>query len=110
MGRYVVAQADEIRPGDRRLVTVAGRTVGIFNVHGCYYALKNLCVHAQAPVCLGQVTGMFESSAPGRYGWSREEQILRCPWHGWEFDITTGESVFDPQTKLVTYRVRVENG
>jgi nitrite reductase/ring-hydroxylating ferredoxin subunit len=35
---------------------------------------------------------------------------LRCPWHEWEYDITTGESVFDPTVRVKTYEVDIENG
>ena len=46
---------------------------------------------------------------PGEYAWAREGEILRCPWHGWEFDITTGRSVFNPhKTRVKTYEVTVE--
>jgi nitrite reductase/ring-hydroxylating ferredoxin subunit len=41
------------------------------------------------------------------YTYGREGQILRCPWHEWEYDIATGESLFDPNVKVVTYPVEV---
>ncbi len=48
-------------------------------------------------------------SKPGEYTWARDGEILRCPWHGWEFDILTGRSVFNPhKTRVRTYEVRVE--
>lgn len=110
MGEYVVGKVEEILQGERRIVTVARRSVGIFNVGGTFYALKNVCIHNQAPVCLGEVNGTFLPSSPDEYVWGMEGQVLRCPWHGWEFDIATGCSLFDPQTKLTSYPVRVENG
>ena len=48
--------------------------------------------------------------APDKFVWGLEGQVLRCPWHGWEFDIATGCSLFDPDTKLMSYPVHVENG
>ncbi|MBW7456589.1 Rieske 2Fe-2S domain-containing protein, partial [Paenibacillus sepulcri] len=62
-----------------------------------------------APLCAGKVTGMTLPSEPGQYLYGREGEILRCPWHGWEFDIQNGKSIFDPHKCLVkTYQVAVE--
>jgi 3-phenylpropionate/trans-cinnamate dioxygenase ferredoxin subunit len=48
-------------------------------------------------------------SPPGEYVWARDGEILRCPWHGWEFDITTGRSIFNPhRTRVRAYEVTVE--
>ena len=48
-------------------------------------------------------------SKPGEYRWGREGEILRCPWHGWEFDITSGRSIFNPhRVRVRTYEVTVE--
>lgn len=110
MAQYEVGRADEIAPGERRIVTVANRSIGIFNVKGSFYALKNSCIHDQAPVCVGNIEGTLLPSAPGEYIHGMEGQVLRCPWHGWEFDITTGCALFDPETKLMSYPVTVENG
>ena len=52
------------------------------------------------------LTGLVEAKAPGDYSFSRPGEILRCPWHGWEFDLATGESRFDPRRhKTRAYRV-----
>ena len=88
---------------------VQGRSIGVFNVHGTYYALRNSCPHQGAPLCLGAITGMAMPSKPGEYVWTREGEILRCPWHGWEFDVTSGRSVCNPhRTRVKTYEVTVE--
>jgi len=48
-------------------------------------------------------------SKPGEYRWGREGEVLRCPWHGWEFDITSGRSIFNPhRVRVRTYEVTVE--
>ena len=44
----------------------------------------------------GQLVGLIEASEPGRYVWSRRGEIIRCPWHGWEFDLRTGQSRCEP--------------
>lgn len=109
MGKHVVGRASEIPPGARRIVEVEGRSIGVFNVNGAYYALRNICPHQQAPLCKGTVTGTTLPSKPGEYIWAREGEVLRCPWHGWEFDITNGRSVFNPhRLRVKTYKVTVE--
>ncbi len=109
MGRHIVGRVSEIAPGGRKIVDVEGRSIGVFNVHGNYYALRNRCPHQGAPLCVGAIKGMTLPSKPGEYIWAREGEILRCPWHGWEFDITTGQSIFNPHnTRVKTYEVTVE--
>jgi nitrite reductase (NADH) small subunit len=109
MGKHVIGRASEILPGERRIVDVEGRSIGVFNVKGTYYALRNGCPHQMAPLCRGTVTGTTLPSKPGEYIWAREGEILRCPWHGWEFDITSGRSVFNPhRLRVKTYKVTVE--
>ncbi|MBJ9990878.1 MULTISPECIES: Rieske (2Fe-2S) protein [Paenibacillus] len=111
MGRHVIGAAAELPPGKNKIVMVEGRSVGVFNVNGSYYALKNACPHQGAPLCMGRVTGMTLPSEPGQYLYGRDGEILRCPWHGWEFDITNGKSIFDPHKCLVkTYKVEIEEG
>ena len=108
MGRFVVGKVSELPPSSRRIVRVNGREIGVFNVKGKYYALRNLCPHQSAPLCLGELTGLAVSDEPGEIEWTREGEILRCPWHGWEFDILSGRTVFKSQARVKTYEVRVE--
>ena len=109
MGRHVVGRISELPPSERKIVEVEGRSIGVFNVHGQFYALRNRCPHQAAPLCLGAIKGMTLPGKPGEYIWAREGEILRCPWHGWEFDITTGRSIFNPhKTRVKTYEVTVE--
>jgi 3-phenylpropionate/trans-cinnamate dioxygenase ferredoxin subunit len=111
MTRHVVARRDEIAPGERKLVTLMGREVGIFNVAGEFYALANRCPHEGAPLCKGLVTGFNRSDEPGRYWLERKGEVLRCPWHAWEFDIKTGQSWCDPKNiRARSYAVAVEPG
>lgn len=107
--RFEICPASELAPGERRIETLGGFSVGVFNVDGEYYAMKNDCPHQRAPLCEGQITGTNTSDTPGEYNWERDGQIVTCPWHGWEFDVTTGESVFNPhRVKAKTFEARVE--
>jgi 3-phenylpropionate/trans-cinnamate dioxygenase ferredoxin subunit len=109
MAKHTVGRASEIPPGARKIVEVDGRSIGVFNVHGVYYALRNTCPHQAAPLCRGIITGTTLPSRPGEYIWARDGEIIRCPWHGWEFDITSGQSVFNPhRLRVKTYKVTVE--
>lgn len=107
--RYVVADVRDIPPGTRRIVDVAGRSIGVFNVRGKFYALRNRCPHNGGPLCLGRTSGLATSTSPGDYRLERAGEIIRCPWHGWEFDLTTGRSICDPAgTRVKSYPVQVE--
>jgi nitrite reductase/ring-hydroxylating ferredoxin subunit len=109
MGRYVVASVEEIPEGERKIVEIAGRSIGVFNVNGEYFALRNRCPHQGGPLCSGPVGGFFSSTGPGDYRLTRRGEILRCPWHGWEFDIRTGQSWFDPKrVRVRSYDVSLE--
>ena len=109
MGRHIVGRVSDLPPGERMIVEAEGRSIGVFYVHGDYFALRNSCPHQAAPLCLGSIKGMTMPSKPGEYVWAREGEILRCPWHGWEFDIMTGRSIFNPhKTRVRSYEVTVE--
>lgn len=111
MSKHVVAAVKEIPPGGRKLVTVRGRPIAVFNLEGAFFGLFNRCPHQGGPMCEGILTGLIESDEPGRYAYSRKGEILRCPWHGWEFDVTTGQSWFDPaRTRVRSYDASVQTG
>jgi 3-phenylpropionate/trans-cinnamate dioxygenase ferredoxin subunit len=105
----VVARTGEIPPGGRKLVEIGGRSIGIFNLQGEYFALRNRCPHQGGPLCSGYQFSALSAAAPGEYEHERAGEIIRCPWHGWEFEIRSGRSWFDPERRRVrSYRVRVE--
>ncbi|TDF95204.1 Rieske (2Fe-2S) protein [Paenibacillus piri] len=108
MGKHMVCPVRELPSGDRKIVTIEGRSIGVFNIKGQFYAMRNRCPHQGAQLCVGRVQGMMLPSDPGEYLYGRDGEIVRCPWHGWEFDITNGKSMFDPFKCLVkTYDVEV---
>jgi nitrite reductase/ring-hydroxylating ferredoxin subunit len=91
------------------VVTVEGLSIGVFNVRGRYHALLNRCAHQAGPLCLGEITGLAISALPGEATWTRHGEIIRCPWHRWEFDIATGLALVDPsRVRVKRYEVTVE--
>ena len=109
--RALLLGAGEVEPGTAKLVTVKGRDIGVFNVKGEYFALANRCPHAGGTLCQGTITGLALSDGPGKYRLLRPGEFIRCPWHGWEFDIRTGQSYCDPKsTRARQFKVTVETG
>ena len=97
MARHAVATVDEVPPGGRKRVEVNGRGIAIFNIGGEFFAIADRCAHEGASLCQGRLVGQAEATQPGLYHLSRHNELVRCPWHGWEFDIRTGRSMCDPQ-------------
>ncbi|WP_160120583.1 Rieske (2Fe-2S) protein [Rhodovarius lipocyclicus] len=111
MARHIVAPVAEIAPGDRRLVELDGRRIVLFNLEGEFFALADRCPHQGGPLSKGPTMGLVESPCPGEYSYGREGEIIRCPWHAWEFDIRTGRSRFDPRRmKVRAFPACVEKG
>lgn len=109
--KHVVAKADEIPVGTRKVVTVRGRPIVILNIKGEYFGLFNRCPHQGGPLSAGPLTGLVKSDMPGEYSMERQGEILRCPWHGWEFDVRTGQSYCDPHTvQARTFDVKAQPG
>jgi 3-phenylpropionate/trans-cinnamate dioxygenase ferredoxin subunit len=111
VSRHVVATVGEIPPGSHKLVTVKGRPIAIFNLSGEFFGLFNRCPHQGGSLCDGVVTGLLQSSEPGVFSYSRKGEIIRCPWHGWEFDIRTGQSFCAPERiSTRSYKVDTASG
>jgi nitrite reductase (NADH) small subunit len=107
---YVVCVAAEIAPGERRIVNVKGRSIGVFNVAGSFYALHNGCPHKGGELCAGRITGTVLPTSGRAFDYGREGEILRCSRHGWEFEIATGRALADPRVRARTYPVTVKDG
>jgi nitrite reductase/ring-hydroxylating ferredoxin subunit len=111
MPRHVVAALEEFPPGTRKLVDVGGRAIVVFNLGGEFFALNNRCPHRGGSLFHGIQTGLIESKEPGDYCYSRRGEMVKCPWHGWEFDIRTGQSWCDPaRLRIRQYSVVVKPG
>ena len=115
MSKHRVAKIADLPPGERKIVTVNNREIGILNVDGILYALRNICPHRLGPICKGRVRPLvvWEGGevCNGRFtdiGHERENEIIKCPWHNWEFDLKTGKSITDDDLRVRTYRVEAE--
>ena len=89
-----IASVDEIPPGEGRVFTVGARTLAVFNVEGRFYALDNACPHRAGPLGEGELDGA----------------VVRCPWHAWRWDVTTGANANNPALKVACFAVTVEAG
>jgi nitrite reductase (NADH) small subunit/3-phenylpropionate/trans-cinnamate dioxygenase ferredoxin subunit len=89
-----VARAEEIPPGEARVVEKDGLFLALFNVEGRFYVTDNTCLHRGGPLGDGFLEGTF----------------VTCPWHGRRYDLETGENVGSPSLRVKTYPVIVEDG
>lgn len=101
--------------GEFRIVTMGGREIGVIRLpDGTVSAVRNVCPHRGAPVCRGTVSGTFVPSEPGKLTYDRDGWVLRCPWHGWEFDLQSGRRMFGSSTtrgaRLTTYEMEEIDG
>jgi len=94
--RHVVARVEDVPVGTRLLVKVAGREIGVFNEDGKFYAVLNRCPHRGGQLCKGEVVRLVTSDGPGSVRLDGDKKFISCPWHGWEYDIETGQSWYDP--------------
>jgi nitrite reductase/ring-hydroxylating ferredoxin subunit len=95
MAEFVtVARVEELPPGSVKTVVADGEKIALSHVDGGFYATQAECLHLKGPLCEGRLEGA----------------VLACPWHGWQYDVRTGENEFDRAIRLRTYEVRVEDG
>jgi nitrite reductase/ring-hydroxylating ferredoxin subunit len=107
--RFPLCREEELPIGERRIAAVGGLEIGVFNLGGRFVAYRNLCPHQGAPVCQGRVGGTTLPSAPGEYVFGRLGRILHCPWHGWQFDLETGEAL-GHRARLAAVEAAIEAG
>ncbi|HSK17120.1 MAG TPA: Rieske (2Fe-2S) protein [Gaiellaceae bacterium] len=105
-----VGSAADLERDGRVVARVGGREVGVVAdpAAGSVHGIRNRCPHHGGPLCLGSVQERVEG-APGGYALAGR-RILRCPWHGWEFDLETGACADDPSLRAAVYPARVEDG
>ena len=90
----MVCREHECPPGQAREVIVDGRVVALFHADGEFYALDGVCPHQGGPLGEGQLQGC----------------VVTCPWHGWQFDVRTGQHQISSQIRHPAYPVKVEGG
>lgn len=107
-----IVDADSLENGERVITEVKGREIAVFNINGEFQAVSNYCVHQGGPACEGLVSGTLMAENNGdewELCYKKNNRIVSCPWHGWEFDIETGEHLARSDYSLPTYEV-VEKG
>ncbi len=106
-----VGHLGEIPDQKALIVDVNGKSIGVFKVDDRVYAVKNVCPHRQAPLCRGTLGGtMLPTNEPGHFEYGLDGRVLKCPWHGWEFDIATGQCLFGVSSRRVkVYPVEVRD-
>lgn len=115
MGEHVVASADELNDGERLIVELEGREIALFNLDGEYHALLNWCAHQGGPCGEGKISNTITDAEFDRdtlevsLEWGKDNEILNCPWHAWEYDICSGECLSRDGVALPSFPVSVEN-
>lgn len=106
-----VCATDDIAPGSMRLVQVGATPVLLLrDVHGQFHALRNSCAHMGAQLSDGRFQTKMDSDSDGSYWVSDCDQVIRCPWHGYEFDISSGQCAGDGRVRVKAYQVTTEGG
>src|ERR671932_385095 len=89
-----VARVEDVPPGTVAAVRAGDEELALANVDGRFFATQGHCIHLQGPLGEGELEGC----------------VLTCPWHGWQYDVRTGENEFDRAIVLRTYDVQVSDG
>jgi nitrite reductase (NADH) small subunit len=92
MGLVRVVASSELLPGQGRVVRADDLEIALFNVDGSFYAIGNTCRHRGGPLGEGSLEG----------------SVVTCPWHGWEYDVTSGVSRVNPAMRVPVYRTEVK--
>jgi nitrite reductase/ring-hydroxylating ferredoxin subunit len=109
MPECFVAKVSEMHDGDRRIVVAGSTEIGVFNVGGAYYAYSNYCAHAGGPACEGllinKVIDIIDADRAYQGQTFSEDVHFVCPWHGYEYDLETGECIGDRRLRLKKFEV-----
>jgi nitrite reductase/ring-hydroxylating ferredoxin subunit len=109
MAEWFVAKASELPEGDRRIVTAGKNEIGVFHQDGTYYAYSNYCVHSGGPACEGilinKVVDLIAEDRTYQGQTFSDEMHFVCPWHGYEYDLKTGQCMGDARLKLKRFNV-----
>ncbi len=98
MSKHVVADVAGFKDREIRPVDVNGKAICLVRLDGEFFALADRCPHGGAKLSGGMISNQVESDGPGDYRLCRRDEMLKCPWHGWEYDVRTGQSWSDPKS------------
>jgi nitrite reductase/ring-hydroxylating ferredoxin subunit len=106
-----VCAASEIEPGAMFETTVGARTVVVARTEaGRLYAFGGHCLHHGAPLAYGRLLTGVEGDRTGEYRLSTGRDVVKCPWHGYEYDLGSGAALFDQRRRLRVFTVREREG
>jgi nitrite reductase/ring-hydroxylating ferredoxin subunit len=110
--RHRLFSADELQPGEWRTVVVDGASIVVIKTpDGGFRALRDICPHQGVPLSLGKLQPIVVGDDVGVYDLAPDRFMLRCPWHGYEFDVDSGRCLADPEhVRVRTYPVTIEEG
>jgi NAD(P)H-dependent nitrite reductase small subunit len=92
MAEVNIAKVNDVEEGKGKIVEINGKTLALFKLNGQVYAIENTCAHRGGPLGEGEI----------------QDKIVTCPWHGWQFDVTNGQSVMMPGMSVKSYKVEVK--
>jgi len=113
VAEHLVGRVGDIPDGGSLIVELEGRSIGVFNVDGEFFAIRNRCSHQGGPLCTGDVLPLLRAevlpTGKIREYWDESTPVVACPWHGWEYDLRTGKLLGDASRRVAVYETRVEH-
>jgi nitrite reductase (NADH) small subunit len=115
MPEILVCRSEDVDDGVTRIINFGDVEIGLIRHKEKFYAYRNVCPHQGGPVCEGlRVPRVVDRiGAGGRYlgqTFDEDDVHIVCPWHGYEFHLTSGEHVADPKLKLQQFPVSEREG
>ena len=115
MREIALGRASAFPDPGRRVVDVDGIEVGVFCRNGTFTAFENVCPHMGGPVCQGKIIArvkelIAQDKTSMGLGFSEDHTNIVCPWHGYEFDIGTGQNQGNPRMRLRPAKIEVVDG
>lgn len=110
MGEQFVCKSSEFKDGERQIIRIGDDEIGVFKHEGEFFAYSNYCVHQGGPACEGLIIARVEErlrhdkTSMGLF-FSEKEMSFACPWHGYEYDMRTGQHIADRRVRLRKYPV-----
>ena len=115
MQSVVIGKAAAFPNPGRKVVEVEGTAVGVFCLNGRFTAFENVCPHMGGPVCQGKIIARVQELVAADktslgLSFSKDQTNVACPWHGYEFDIATGQHQGNPRLRLRPVHIEVVDG